>query len=118
MPNQERENRTTLERVVALRSPDLDAQTLARSVRAPDVLEELATKLPAWHREAACRDADPDLFFVGRGESAAEAKAICAGCPVRPECLEDAIAHDYRFGIFGGMNRNERRKAARRGLTS
>jgi len=62
-----------------------------------------------WQVHAACRGMDPDLWFPQRGTSQAEAKAVCAICPVRSECLEYAIANRERYGIFGGLNEGERR---------
>jgi Transcription factor WhiB len=52
----------------------------------------------------ACRDADPDVFFPGPGESDAAAKAICAACPVRLTCLAIAITNRERAGVWGGLN--------------
>ena len=45
----------------------------------------------------------------GRG-STWEAKKVCLGCDVRGECLEYALQHDERFGIWGGLSERERRK--------
>jgi WhiB family redox-sensing transcriptional regulator len=33
---------------------------------------------------------------------------ICATCPVRSECLADALAHDETVGIWGGTTGDER----------
>ncbi len=38
----------------------------------------------------------------------ARAKAISASCPVRAECLNDALACHVRHGIWGGLNDEER----------
>lgn len=71
--------------------------------------------IPApWTIDAACADADPDLFFVDVGESADEAKAICSRCPVQTDCLDFALASHERFGIWGGMSSRQRRVEARR----
>ena len=35
---------------------------------------------------------------------------MCAGCPVRAQCLEHALAHDERFGVWGGTSERERRR--------
>lgn len=65
---------------------------------------------PDWRESANCRGINPDLFFPERGELVHEAKAVCAGCVVREECLEDAQLHKERFGVWGGMTERERRK--------
>ena len=67
-----------------------------------------------WMVDAGCADADPVVFFADHGRPATEAKAICAGCPVRAECLDFALAGSERFGIWGGLTEKERRVEARR----
>ena len=57
-----------------------------------------------WRDRAACRDADPDLFFPLLGESADPARAICAACAVRAECLTLARARGEQFGVWGGVD--------------
>jgi len=64
--------------------------------------------------DAACADADPAVFFPEHGRAATQAKAMCAGCAVRAECLDFALASHERFGIYGGMTEKERRIEARR----
>lgn len=66
-----------------------------------------------WATEAKCLNADPDVFFPEKGGSTREAKRICAECTVRVDCLEYALEHDERFGIWGGMSERERRKLKR-----
>ncbi|QJT04396.1 WhiB family transcriptional regulator [Streptomyces asoensis] len=75
----------------------------------------------AWLTQALCVRPDMakyrHLFFPHPGEKAkAEAaKQICASCPVRIACLEDALAeeggrgHENRHGIRGGMAPRARR---------
>lgn len=60
----------------------------------------------------------PDLWFPGRGESTAEAKAICRVCPVRAECLEHAVRNGEKFGIWGGRSERERRRLRRSARTT
>jgi WhiB family redox-sensing transcriptional regulator len=72
-----------------------------------------------WQERAACRDEDPELFFpvseMGPGaRQVAQAKAVCARCPVRVECLEHALDTGLDHGIFGGTTDRERRKLFRR----
>lgn len=71
-----------------------------------------------WRDEAACRTLDPDLFFPTDGGSAAgevlAAKAVCADCPVRMQCLDYAYATYQHHGIWGGLTEMERRANQRR----
>jgi WhiB family redox-sensing transcriptional regulator len=66
-----------------------------------------------WQERANCLGVDPDLFFPERGASTREAKAVCAGCEVREDCLEYALAHGEKFGIWGGLSERERRRVRR-----
>lgn len=67
----------------------------------------------SWRRHAACRGADPDIFYPASDEEAEEAKAICATCPVRQACLEYALANRERDGVWGGATERERRRLIR-----
>ena len=66
-----------------------------------------------WQERALCAQTDPEAFFPEKGGSTREAKRICAGCEVRAECLDYALAHDERFGIWGGLSERERRRLRR-----
>ncbi len=63
-----------------------------------------------WQTRALCAETDPEAFFPEKGGSTREAKRICVECDVRAECLEYAILHDERFGIWGGLYERERRR--------
>jgi WhiB family redox-sensing transcriptional regulator len=39
---------------------------------------------------------------------------VCMSCPVRTECLSDALDHKIEFGVWGGMTERERRALLRR----
>jgi WhiB family redox-sensing transcriptional regulator len=66
-----------------------------------------------WQERALCAQTDPEAFFPEKGGSTREAKRICLGCEVRDKCLEYALAHDERFGIWGGLSERERRRLKR-----
>ena len=68
----------------------------------------------SWQERALCAETDPEAFFPEKGGSTREAKKICTGCEVKAECLEYALGHDERFGIWGGLSERERRKLKRR----
>ncbi|WP_412753963.1 WhiB family transcriptional regulator [Krasilnikovia sp. M28-CT-15] len=62
-----------------------------------------------WRDEGLCAQSDPDAFYPDKNTSALPAKQVCAGCPVRRPCLQYALEHDERFGIWGGLSEKERR---------
>jgi len=67
----------------------------------------------AWSAQAACRDTDPDEMFV-QGAAQNRVKQICNGCPVKMECLADALDNRIEFGVWGGMTERERRALLRK----
>ena len=68
----------------------------------------------SWQERALCAQTDPEAFFPEKGGSTREAKRVCLSCDVRSQCLEYALAHDERFGIWGGLSERERRRLKRR----
>jgi WhiB family redox-sensing transcriptional regulator len=74
---------------------------------------DLLGNLPEWQERALCAQTDPEAFFPEKGGSTREAKRICNRCEVRTECLEYALGHDERFGIWGGLSERERRRLKR-----
>ena len=67
----------------------------------------------SWAARGACRSTDPDALFV-QGAEQNRAKAVCQGCPVRTECLADALDNRVEFGVWGGLTERERRALLRR----
>ena len=63
-----------------------------------------------WRRDALCAQTDPESFYPEKGASTREAKKVCHSCEVRAECLDEALANNERFGIWGGLSERERRK--------
>ncbi|CAN5585272.1 MAG: WhiB family transcriptional regulator [Nocardioidaceae bacterium] len=70
----------------------------------------------SWQERALCAQTDPEAFFPEKGGSTREAKKVCLTCDVRSECLEYALGHDERFGIWGGLSERERRKLKKRAV--
>ncbi len=68
----------------------------------------------SWQERALCAQTDPEAFFPEKGGSTREAKKVCLSCEVQSECLEYALLHDERFGIWGGLSERERRRLKRR----
>lgn len=72
-------------------------------------IDELITAVEDdWQDYALCAQTDPESFFPEKGGSSYEAKRVCLACEVRDECLEYALKHDERFGIWGGLSERER----------
>jgi WhiB family redox-sensing transcriptional regulator len=74
-----------------------------------------------WTAAAACRNGHREVFFPPahlehREERSAReelAKRICKDCPVRLECLDQAVSNREIHGIWGGLNEEERRRLTR-----
>ncbi len=66
-----------------------------------------------WASQAQCKQAGPDELFV-RGAAQNRAKQLCAGCPVKMECLAEALDHQIEWGVWGGMTERERRAILRK----
>ena len=69
----------------------------------------------SWQDRAACQGQDTRLWIPDNGVTFTAAQKICAGCPVRVECLEYALAVEAkrrcdRHGIWGGLTPDERRQ--------
>lgn len=75
----------------------------------------------SWRAAAACRGVDPDLFHPVRNASEPlrpvelAAKRVCAGCPVRSDCLDFALVTGQEVGVWGGLAEPERRALRPRG---
>lgn len=68
---------------------------------------------PSFMDFGSCRGLDPAIFFPDRGMSLAPAQKICGDCIVVDECLEHALTHGERFGVWGGTSERERRRLRR-----
>ena len=71
-----------------------------------------------WRDNAACRDADPELFFPPGTAGPAlrqigEAKRICRACPAETKCLAWALDQEVTDGVWGGTTLDERRALRR-----
>ena len=66
-----------------------------------------------WVSKAKCRDVDPDELFV-RGAEQHKAKVVCAACPVKAECLAEALDNEIEWGVWGGLTERERRALLRK----
>jgi WhiB family redox-sensing transcriptional regulator len=74
-----------------------------------------------WYDDAACRGRDPGDFVIeptGNQKETMELHAAamrtCAHCPVTAECLQFALLHDERVGVWGGTTPRQRRELKRK----
>lgn len=71
----------------------------------------LETQRPEdWRASASCAGMDPTLFELPDNHRADDLDrmrqtidAVCVGCPVKSECLEDADREDLKHTIRGGL---------------
>lgn len=68
-----------------------------------------------WAEDALCAQVDYGLFFPDTGAhgTVAMAKRICARCPVQTQCLDYALTHMERFGVWGGTSPKQRQQLRR-----
>lgn len=93
----------------------------------PYQVPETAARAWHWRDDAACQGRGP-LFLPGIDHgpaylaSTAAAKGVCASCPVRITCLDDAMATEgggderARAGVRGGLTPKDRAGRYRRQL--
>lgn len=62
----------------------------------------------AWQDRALCAEVGNRLFFPECGESAEDAKRVCKLCDVRAECLRFAVSEGIPWGVWGGLDEDER----------
>jgi len=62
---------------------------------------------PEWHKRAACRGMDPNVFYPANVHQSAAARKVCADCPVRGECRE--AGRREALGVWGGVPDRHRR---------
>ena len=85
------------------RYPDVDVTSLPANPMPPDY----------WQDRAACFGIDPDVFFPISEEEAGPALAYCGACRIREDCLAWALKNGERYGVWGGLTEQQRRRIAR-----
>jgi len=98
-------------------------------VEIPDDLPTFDLSPQAWHARAACHDAPTDLFYSEAGSrrddglsdlvTLGRPQRVCARCPIRRECLADALRAEQgtlAFGVWGGVGPRDRHDPALRGM--
>lgn len=69
----------------------------------------------SWQRRAACGQPENahtrDWFYSKDPAEKYAAKTLCFSCPVRPDCLRWALEHRQIWGVWGGRDEGELRRA-------
>ncbi|WP_277953833.1 WhiB family transcriptional regulator [Saccharopolyspora soli] len=66
-----------------------------------DTMAGLLDSSPALDVQLPCRQ-DPDLWFAETPQDLDQAKALCADCPIKAECLAGALSRGEPWGVWGG----------------
>lgn len=66
----------------------------------------------SWAAQALCAGQEPDALFV-QGAAQRQVRTRCFSCPVRLECLADALQSEANYGVWGGLTERERRAMLR-----
>lgn len=80
-----------------------------------DLLSEWQLVNPdaSWKQWAACKNADPQIFFPEGHSNFVDAKKYCADCIVYKECMKFALDNGITYGVWGGLSPIERQRTAR-----
>lgn len=89
-----------------------DLRVIDADTRPTTLAEIFEITAEPWMERAMCAQTDPEAFYPDKGGSTREAKNVCRGCDVRADCLEYALDHQERHGIWGGLSERERRRLA------
>lgn len=65
-----------------------------------------------WAVAAKCRGTGDILFAEGAAQR--RVRILCDDCPVRRECLAEALDNELEWGVWGGLTERERRALLRR----
>jgi hypothetical protein len=67
----------------------------------PYEIPDVFFRRPAWHAQAACRGMGTAMFFPGRTDDLDDARAVCARCNVKADCLAAALEDPTRERVSG-----------------
>ena len=70
------------------------------------------TNVIDWTEQASCRGRTDEMFPEPSQQK--RARQVCFGCPVRAQCLAEALDNQIEWGVWGGKTERERRLILRR----
>lgn len=81
----------------------------------------MKTPPSSWKQQGAicATHDDPDLWHSELNERRTRvAKSLCAQCPLQEQCLDHALEKNFRYGVWGGLTSDERKRFVRRYLSA
>jgi len=90
---------------VFVRSAPLDGGAVSTEQLGGHTTAELGSTVGAAPRaglDLPCHNGDADLWFAETPAELERAKALCARCPIRAECLAGALHRAEPWGVWGG----------------
>ncbi len=70
------------------------------------------TETTSWTLQASCHGRAEEMFSEPTEQR--RARQVCFGCPVRNQCLSEALDNRIEWGVWGGKTERERRLILRR----
>ena len=64
----------------------------------------------SWYKQAQCAELNANYMYPKDRHEEQQAKNICHNCPVIEQCLAQSIRDREIYGIWGGMNPQERQR--------
>ena len=64
----------------------------------------------SWYKQAQCAELNANYMYPKDRHEEQQAKNICHNCPVIKQCLDQSIRGREIYGIWGGMNPQERQR--------
>ncbi|WP_101395206.1 WhiB family transcriptional regulator [Phycicoccus duodecadis] len=62
-----------------------------------------------WRLRGRCSNDESGAWFMDpRTPAARSARSVCASCPVRARCLSAALLYGEEYGIWGGLDTEQR----------
>lgn len=80
----------------------------------PDLASYDPTTDGHWRDSALCQALEPELFYSDMNEEKVLAKLYCGKCAVKDYCLTEALELGDKFGIWGGLEVDERNRLGTR----
>jgi len=81
----------------------LDGGAITEEITGASALGTLLDAVHAAGSELPCRSGDADLWFAESPADLERAKRLCAGCPIKAECLAGALRREEPWGVWGGQ---------------